>query len=234
MKSLAFIPARGGSKRFPKKNIALLHKKPLINWTIEAALESEKFDKIVVSTDDPVIYKIVTSYTRDQVELHQRSEALSGDAITTSHVLSQYLLDLSKQGETYEQCCLLLPTCPFRSVDDIRAAYQLLTPEIDSVVSMKVSPSIPDLIFQANDRMFAEPFVADSAVLHGKTRSQDYSEMYYPNGAIYLAWTHKFLQRNSFYSHNFKILPMPEYRSVDIDIEEDLIYANALYERFLK
>ncbi|QKI89568.1 cytidylyltransferase domain-containing protein [Thiomicrorhabdus xiamenensis] len=234
MKSIAFIPARGGSKRFPKKNIALLNGKPLVAWTIEAAIESGVFDKIVVSSDDPEILRVAKEYGRDRVSLHQRSDALSGDKITAPQVLGQLLLELAEEGENFAQCCLLLPTCPFRSAQDIRDAHQLLTEEYDSVISMKTSPTVPDFIFKADDCMTAEPLVKDTMVVHGKTRSQDYPDMYYPNGAIYSAWTEVFLKENSFYSSHFRILPMPEFRSVDIDIEEDLIYAHAIYERFLK
>lgn len=234
MKSIAFIPARGGSKRFPKKNIALLNGKPLIAWTIEAALESNVFDKVVLSSDDLQILEVAKHYPDSKLVTHQRSDALSGDTVTAAHVLSELLHDLSNKGEDYQQCCLLLPTCPFRSVEDIRKAKTRLTPDVDSVISMQPSAVVPDFIFGEGEGNKAKAFVENSSVLQGKTRRQDYPNLFYPNGAIYYAWTEKFLESNRFYSSNFKILEMPEFRSVDIDIEEDLIYAHAIYERFLK
>lgn len=234
MKSIAFIPARGGSKRFPKKNIALLNGKPLVAWTIETALESEVFDKVVLSSDDPYVLEVAKQYSNSKLVTHKRSENLSGDTVTAAHVFGELLRDLEEQGEQYEQCCLLLPTCPFRSVEDIQRAKEGLTIDVDSIISMKPSPVVPDFIFGEGKGNKAKAFVENSSVLQGKTRRQDYPNLFYPNGAIYYAWTGKFLESNRFYSSNFKILEMPEFRSVDIDIEEDLIYAHAIYERFLK
>ncbi|MBF6058668.1 acylneuraminate cytidylyltransferase family protein [Thiomicrorhabdus heinhorstiae] len=232
--TIAFIPARGGSKRFPRKNVALLNDKPLIAWTIESAIESGAFEKIVVSSDDLEILEAAEKYGRDKIVLHQRSEAFSGDTVTAPEVLGHLLRELAAQGEEYQRCCLLLPTCPFRSAEDIVKAQALLNAQVDSVISMKPSPVVADFIFQEGNDGVAHPLLEDTRVIQGKTRSQDYPDMYYPNGAIYLAWTETFLKENRFYSRNFKILPMPEFRSVDIDIEEDLIYAHAIYEHFLK
>jgi len=176
---------------------------------------------------------VANKYVGSVLVTHQRQEDLAGDTVTTSQVLKSLLGELELKGESYEQCCLLLPTCPFRSVDDIRKAKKMLTEDVDSVISMKTSPTVPDFIFRENPGSIAKPFVEHSQVINGKTRSQDYPDMYYPNGAVYYAWTKTFCNSSSFYSNNFKILKMPEYRSVDIDIEEDLIYAHAIYERFL-
>lgn len=233
MRSIAFIPARGGSKRFQKKNIAPLNNKPLLAWTLEAALDSGLFDKIVVSSDDEAILQVAQDYGRNQVDLHHRSEVLSGDKVTTAQVLVSLLTELQQQGEHYDQCCLLLPTCPFRDAADIQASQQLLDETVDSVISMKPSPIVPDFVFRALDGQVADPFVKDSSVFKGKTRSQEYANLFYPNGAIYWAWTQSFSQQANFYSPNFKIYAMPEFRSVDIDIEEDLIYAHAIYQRFI-
>lgn len=234
MKSIAFIPARGGSKRFPKKNIAPLNGKPLLAWTIESAIDSGIFSKIVVSSDDEETLQLAEKYGQGKIVLHHRSQKLSGDKVTAAKVLGALLEELQEQGEVFDQCCLLLPTCPFRSAQDIRDAQKLLSPDDNAVISMRTSPTVPDFIFKVDQNLKAEPLVENSRVLHGQTRSQDYPDMFYPNGAIYLAWTKAFLYEYSFYSQHFKILPMPEFRSVDIDIEEDLIYAHAIYERFLK
>lgn len=234
MKTIGLIPARGGSKRFKNKNLSQLNDKPLIAWTIEAALQSGVVDRLILSSDEDKILDIGRAYLDQGLELHKRSEELSSDHATAQQVLTQILENYAVEGEQYDACCLLLPTCPFRSADDIRDSLVLLTEDYDAIISMKESPLVPQFMFQKDDNGLAHSLVDNSQVHQGKTRKQDYPSLYYPNGAIYWAWSDKFVENSGFYCDRLCIYPMPEYRSVDIDIEEDLVYANAIWERFIK
>mgnify|MGYP006307627141 CR=1 FL=1 len=131
VKTIAFIPARAGSKRLPHKNRLLLRGKPLITYTIEAVIESAIFDEIVISTDDAIIIDIAQKY--DGVILHERSEPLAGDGITVTQVLISYLLE---RKSIYDICGVFPPTSPFRNAYHIKEAFCLLQDGIDNVVSV--------------------------------------------------------------------------------------------------
>lgn len=231
-KVLALIPARGGSKRFKRKNLALLNGKPLVQWTIESALASGAFAKVVLSSDDEEILALGQAFAAQGLSLHPRQADLAQDQVTAAQVMQHLLQDLASAGEVYDQCCLLLPTCPFRGVEDIHQCQALLTPQVDAVISMRESPVIAEFLFTADSQHRAQR-VFNSASDLSQTRKQDHQTTYYPNGAIYWAWVGAFMQQGRFYSERFAIYAMPEYRSVDIDIEEDLVYAHAIWARFI-
>jgi CMP-N-acetylneuraminic acid synthetase len=232
-KAIALIPARGGSKRFPGKNIARFIDKPLLCWTLEAAMASNCFEKIVVSSDDDETLEIANRYNNPKVEAIKRSDALSADNATSAMVLNDLLDQCDARGEAYDCCAILLPTCPLRSGADIVNAFELLDSETDAVVSMKASPCIPEFVFTLDGHQKAAPLVKNSALFKGISRRQDYQEMFYPNGAIYLSWTSTYRENESFYTQNFKIYAMPEYRSVDIDVVEDLTLAEAYWKDYI-
>ncbi|MBE0471256.1 MAG: acylneuraminate cytidylyltransferase family protein [Methyloprofundus sp.] len=229
IKSIALIPARGGSKRFPRKNITPLAGKPLICWTIEKVLEANCFDCVMVSSDDPEILAIAGAYQSQGLVLHERPDEFASDTATVTELIDYLIDDLCAQGQEFKIFAEFPPTCPFRSVLDIHAAMQLLTPDIDAVVSMKQSPCVPDFIFEMDEQGQAIPMIADTRLFKGVTRRQSYKPMYYPNGAIYIGWIDAFKRNRGFYSNNMKIFSMPEFRSVDIDTREDLVYAEAVF-----
>jgi len=142
---IAIIPARKGSKRFPGKNKALLGGKPLISWTIESVLSSMIFDFVVFSSDCPDMLQIAGGYSG--ITIHKRPSYLAGDDVTTAQVTASIL-------ENYNDikiCGLFMPTCPFRSSDDIIAAVQNLDASCDSVISMKKMEIIPDFLFRSSE-----------------------------------------------------------------------------------
>jgi len=226
MRNIALIPARGGSKRFPGKNLALLDGKPLVSWTIDAVIKSGIFDKIVFSSDDDELLKIASKY--DKIEIEQRDPSLSGDFITTSNVLENLINKKLLKHESYELCGLFLPTSPFRTAEDIKRAYELLDDKTDSVISYRESRETPEFMFRKSNDNNMHAVFKDSGIFNGMTRTQDHETVYYPNGAIYLAWTEKFLKYKTFYMKNIKGYVMPLDRSLDIDHQEDLIYAKYL------
>ena len=121
-KTLAIIPARGGSKRVPFKNTRELGGKPLIAWTIEAALKSECIDEVYVSTEDPIIEEVAHTY--GCAVLH-RPESLAGDHITTGQVVAHAVEALEADGDKFDKVVILHPTSPFRTTEHIDEAIRL-------------------------------------------------------------------------------------------------------------
>ncbi len=211
---LAIIPARGGSKRIPRKNIKLLHGKPLIQYTINAAEKSKLIDRIVVSTEDNEIRGIVRTFG---VEVLQRPKTLAQDWSKTIDVI----LDAVKKVECDIVVCLQ-PTSPLRITEDVDNAIELfLKGRCESVIS----------VFEAEEnhtwlmKMKEEYLVPIFGNKYFSSRSQDLPKMFIPNGAIFIA-SKKILEKyKSFYTK--KILPyvMPLSRSLDIDSENDFLKA---------
>ncbi len=133
---LAIIPARGGSKGLPNKNIRMLAEKPLIAYTIEAARQSRHVDRVVVSTNDQEIASISRSYQAEIPFL--RPEALAGDDARAIDTYTYTIEKLNKgEGRAYEECIVLLPTSPLRTADDIDQAIELYhNKNADSVISV--------------------------------------------------------------------------------------------------
>lgn len=223
--AIAIIPARGGSKRFPQKNVTLFNDKPLISWTIEAAIEAKCFGCIVVTSDDESILAIASSYAEQGIIPLKRPAELALDTATTAQAILHAIEYFEAKGQYFDVCCELLPTSPLRTGSDIKSAMALLSTDTDAVISMQECPCIPDFIFQADDNNKAIAHMEESKVFSGVTRSQDYPSLYYPNGAIYLGWTKVYKEKVSFYTKNFKVYSMPIKRSIDIDTKDDFTVA---------
>ena len=131
---IAVIPARGGSKSVPKKNIKLLGGKPLIAWSIEVGLKTPEIDRVIVSTDDDEIASVAKQHG---AEVYQRPEHLATDEALVIDALRDLSATLRKEGETAEIMVLLEPTCPLRAVDDVTECLSLLVQGFDSVATFK-------------------------------------------------------------------------------------------------
>lgn len=212
MKILAIIPARGGSKRIPKKNIKKLGGKPLIKYTIDAATESKKIDDVIVSTENQEIHDICKRYGTRVVE---RPEVLATDWAKTIDVI----LDVLNKEEC-KVVVLLQPTCPFRTGKDIDEAINLFlkNPQCDSVISMAEAGSNQCWLMKIKGNKFLTPVFGHK---YFTQRSQDLPKMYVPNGAIYVSTPEVLKKYKSFYTN--KVLPyiMPRERSIDIDDFDD-------------
>ncbi len=228
--AIALIPARANSKRFPRKNLAMLGDKPLLAWTIEAALESGVFDEVVLSSDSDEILQTVSGYQDAGLTYELRSPHLATDDATAVQVLSDVIARRAADGKNYQACSLLLPTCPFRDAQDIQGAFALLTDEVKSVVSMKQTAQLPQFMFRQSEDGLAKVPEQFCSTDFAATRLQANPEYFYPNGAIYFAHTDAFLSEQRFYTDNMKIYSMPEARSIDIDNQVDLVFAQAVLE----
>ncbi|EGR0057829.1 acylneuraminate cytidylyltransferase family protein [Vibrio vulnificus] len=225
MKILAITPARGGSKRLPGKNIKNLNGKPLIQWTIDAALAVQEIARVMVTTDCDEIAEIAKKAGAEVPFI--RPPELATDTSSSSDVIRHALDFYRAQGEEFDFVLLLQPTSPIRSADDIRHAIeQLKAHTADAVVSVcpcDHSPlwanTLPD------DRSMAD-FIRHEV---SQLRSQDLPDYYRINGAIYLTKVSRFYQENSlFLSSNIFAYVMDNESSVDIDHELDFLIAETV------
>lgn len=222
-KVLAIIPARGGSKRLPQKNILDLNGKPLIAWTIESALESKYIDKVMVSTDNLEINKVSKEFGAEVPFI--RPESLSTDHASSIDVIKHAL---SFYHNKFDYVVLLQPTSPLRLFSDIDSAFELITKEVKAVVSVCETEHSPLWSNTLDANLSMRNFIRDE--LKNK-RSQDLPVYYRLNGAIYIAEVNYFYQNNGFFGENTKAYIMPQERSVDIDTELDFEWAQLLMKK---
>lgn len=221
---IALIPARGGSKRLPDKNIKLLNGKPLIAWTIIAARESGLFDDIIVSTDSENIASLAKKFGANVPFI--RPQNLSDDTATTAEVV-RHAVDFIQQAEkvSIDIICLLQPTSPLRTATHIKEAFNLYKEKkAKSVISVcKVEHSL-QLCNQLSNTLSMEGFIK----LENNTRSQDHPVYYRLNGAIYIFDKIHFNDISKIYDKNSYAYIMNRISSVDIDEKEDFIFAESL------
>lgn len=219
---LAIIPARGGSKRLPRKNILDLCGKPLISWSIEAALKSKYISKVVVSSDDEEILNISSNFGADIIK---RPYELANDTATTFDAIKHTINNLEK----YDYIVLLQPTSPLRNEKHIDEAIELLEEKqadaIVSVCEMDHSPLWSNTLPKdGNMRGFLREEILNK-------RSQDLEKYYRLNGAIYICKTDKLLENKSFFlKDNIFAYIMDRKSSIDIDEEIDFLFAQRVIE----
>ena len=212
MKPLVVIPARGGSKGIPKKNIKLLNGKPLINYTIEAAQGVFDDTVICVTTDSQEIKDVVENSTGLQIPF-LRPDELATDTSGTYEVLLHAIDFYKKNGYEADTLILLQPTSPFRTVQHIKDAIKLYSKDVDMVVSVKQTKSNPYYVLFEDDN---DGFLAKSKEA-SFTRRQDCPEVWELNGAIYVI-NIKSLQKEPIGSFKKTIkFVMNETESIDID-----------------
>ncbi len=221
---LGLIPARGGSKGLPRKNIKPLLGKPLVAWTIEQALASKYLDRVVVSTDDKEIVEISRKYGAEVPFL--RPEELATDEAKSIDVVLHAISWVEENDKPYDLLMLLQLTSPLRTEEDIDRAIELLfekgTSAIVSVCEVEYHPYWSNVL-PADGCMkdFIKPEVINK-------RRQELSPFYRLNGAIYLAYCHYLKQEKSFFGDKTFAYIMPRERSIDIDEEIDFILAEIL------
>ena len=219
---LAIIPARGGSKRLPRKNLLDLAGKPLIAWSIEVGLNSKYIDKVVVSSDDTEILKISKKYHTESIV---RPDELASNTATTFDAIKHTIENV----EQYDYVVLLQATSPLRNEKDIDMAIELLeSKKADAVVSVCEMDHSPLWSNTLNKSLSMSTFLKDEVL---NKRSQDLDTYYRLNGAIYICKTDKLLEEESFFlKKNIFAYVMSRERSVDIDEEIDFKIAKALME----
>jgi len=219
-KFLAIIPARGGSKRLPRKNVLDLEGKPLIAWSIEAGLQSDYIDKVVVSSDDAEILAVSEKFG---AEIVKRPDALSSDSSTTFDAIKHTIDNV----EGYEYVVLLQPTSPLRSAKQIDEAIELLEAKnADAVVSVCEMEHSPLWSNTLDNSLSMDNFLSDEVL---NKRSQDLETYFRLNGAIYICKIEKLLEEKSFFlKENIFAYVMSRESSVDIDEEIDFKMAKLL------
>ena len=225
MEIVAIIPARGGSKGIPRKNIKQLFGKPLIVWTIEHAKKSRYIGRITVSTEDKEIAEISKKYGAEVIE---RPEELAKDETPTIDVIFHVL---RVQAENFEPGAIVLlqPTSPLRNTQDIDNAIELfLKNDCESVVSVCEVEHSLYWGFEIENRCLKPIFGGK----YLNMRRQDLSKVYTPNGAIYVSTPEILWKYKSFYCSKTIPYIMPPERSVDIDNEIDFMLAELLMRKY--
>ncbi|MDR2766188.1 MAG: pseudaminic acid cytidylyltransferase [Holosporaceae bacterium] len=223
-RKIAIIPARGGSKRIPRKNIKNFLGKPIIAYSIEAALQSGAFDEVMASTDDQEIADIATEYGA-KVPFF-RSPETSTDMAMTAPVLLEVLNEYKKRGDDFEYCCCIYPCAPFVTPQRLRDGMELLMAKgVDSllpVVRFSYPPLRGVVIRDGKLRMmFPENY---------NVRSQDLEPMYHDAGQFYCFKTAALMAQGKMFCENTLPLEVSELEVQDIDNMEDWTMAELKYK----
>ena len=224
MKTFALIPARGGSKGIPRKNIKLIAGKPLIAWTIEAALRSSLLSAVVVSTDDPEIADVARR-AGAQVPFMRPAELAQDQTPGLDPVL--HALDQLPQ---FDSVLLLQPTSPLRTTDDIDACLQLaFLHKAPSVVSVSEADPHPYWTYRVTEGQALTRFVDSEPV----ARRQDLPQAFALNGALYFAEVNWLRRSGAMLGPETLAYVMPKERSVDLDTPLDWKFAELLLKETL-
>jgi len=224
--ALAIIPARGGSKRVPGKNVHPLRGRPLLAWTVEAALESARFSRVVVSTDDEEIAQVARDWGAEVPFL--RREAADDHAPASAATLAAIEQSEAHWGETWDTVAQLFAVCPLRRARHIREAMDAYAESpADFMLSAYrfhwTNPWWACTLDEAGvpTRLFPDAYV----------RSQDLPPLYGPSGAIWIADAAALREAGTFYGPGHVYWPMEWQAAVDIDSLEDLEIADSLFDR---
>ena len=223
MKKVAIITARGGSKRIPRKNIKEFCGKPILAYSIEAALQSGMFDTVMVSTDDEEIAEIAKKYGAE-VPFY-RSEKTSNDFATTNDVLLEVLAEYEKRGEDFDLGCCIYPTAPFITAERIKEAVKTLMDSTAETLIPVVSFSYPPqraMVIENGRLVFKYPQYIDS-------RSQDLEKHYHDVGQFYVFQTEAFLKNQKLMLGDILPFVISEMEVQDIDTQTDWEIAEMKY-----
>ena len=223
MKTVAIITARGGSKRIPRKNIKEFCGKPILAYSIEAAVQSELFDTVMVSTDDEEIAQIAKRYGAE-VPFY-RSEKTANDFATTNDVLLEVLEEYEKMGEVFDLACCIYPTAPFITSERLaEATNMLMESDADTLIPV-VSFSYPPqraMVIENGRLVFKYPEYIDA-------RSQDLEKHYHDVGQFYVFRTNAFKNNKKLMLGNILPFEISEMEVQDIDTVTDWEIAEMKY-----
>ncbi len=231
-KILGFIPARGGSKGLPGKNIRRLCGKPLIGWTIDQANNSKYFDRVIVSTDDTLIAKVAKTHGGDVPFL--RPDQFARDTSPTLDAVVHALDFLKDRGEQFDYIAILEPTSPLRSSKDLDAAIKQLIDnkkKADSLVSLgEVHMEHPEIIKKVNNGYLA-PYTATTKEVF---RRQDRDKAFFPYGVIYLIKIKTLLSMGTFYPKRTIPYYIQRWQCYEIDDCYDFLCIEAILKQIIK
>ena len=218
MNILGLIPARGGSKGIPGKNIKLLAGKPLLEYTFESAKASALLSRVILSSDDPEIIQTAEKFGLETPFI--RPENLAEDTTTSLEVVKHALEVLKLKGDEYDAVCLLQPTTPFREPGLIDAAIRKFTQgNFDSMISVREVPADfnPHWVFEEKGGRL-QIATGEKEII---SRRQDLPKAFHRDGAIYITKTSVLTEQNSLYGKNIGFINTTGSPYVNIDIPED-------------
>lgn len=222
---LAVIPARGGSKRIPKKNIKPFLGKPMIAWSIEAALESGCFDRVIVSTDDAEIVEVAREWGAEVPFM--RPAELSNDYAGTTPVIHHAVDWFFQQGEKPDKVCCLYATAPFVSASDLRQGLEVLQSEgCAYAFSVTSFPSPIQRAIRITESNRVQMFYPEQFNI----RSQDLEKAWHDAGQFYWGQASAWQQELTLFSSDAAPVHIPRHRVQDIDTMEDWVRAEWLYK----
>jgi N-acylneuraminate cytidylyltransferase len=223
---LAVIPARGGSKRIPRKNIKSFAGKPIIAWSIEAALNSQCFDHVIVSTDDPEIAEVARAWGASIPFV--RPGSLAGDHVATIPVIDHAIRWFESEGVNPADVCCVYATAPFVQAADLNAGFEVLqtTPACEYVFSVTSYPFPIQRAIRINQAGRVEMFNAENFNI----RSQDLEEAWHDAGQFYWGRAHAWKTGVPIFSSGSVPLRLPRHRVQDIDTPEDWLRAEWMFK----
>lgn len=223
--NIAIIPARGGSKRIPRKNIKSFCGKPIIAYSITVAQESKLFDRIIVSTDDQEIASTAIEWGADVPFL--RPKKLADDHATTLDVINHAIDWLNTNDTVYDNACCIYATAPFVRISDLIKGYEQLK-------GAGINFSFPIATFQSSIFRALELTPKNRLKMispnHTNTRTQDLPEAYHDAGQFYWGRTEAFLKSSSRFIEQSSPIHIPRYLAQDIDTQEDWKQAELIYK----
>lgn len=225
MKKIAIIPARGGSKRIPRKNIKNFLGKPIIAYSIEAALESKLFDEVMVSTDDLEIANISRQYGAKVPFL--RSDVNSNDFATTIDVIAEVIAEYKKLGQEFDYTCCIYPCAPFVTAKILASSFKKINSErLDCILPvLKYGHPIQRALKIKKDNT-----IEMIAPEHMQTRTQDLEATYHDLGQFYMFKTTIMIAQKQIWNDNTGYIELREIESHDIDTIEDWELAEFKYK----
>ena len=230
-KRLALLPARGGSKRIPRKNIADFHGRPMISYSINAAFKSGLFDRVHVSSDDDEIRRISDACGADTSP--RRPAELADDFTGILPVAKWVLETFAKDGERYDDVVIVFPCAPMLKPDDLTAAYEIYLDHgrTRNLLSVCRAPSHVERYYRRQENGALAPLTPGGNLV----RSQDLDTAYYETGTFTIFSAEWLLSSETLFDDtNYISYELPPWRSVDIDSPEDLENAKALYAAFAR
>lgn len=226
---IAVIPARGGSKRIPRKNIRDFCGKPMIAWSIEAARESGCIDKVVVSTDDPAIAEVARAHGAEVPFM--RPAELADDYAGTTVVVQHAVQSLIAAGVAVDEVCCLYATAPFVSAGDLAQGLRLLQ---ESGAAYAFSVTTYTFPIQRALKLTPAGRIDMFDHRHADTRSQDLEEAFHDCGQFYWGTRQAWLEAQAIYADHSVPVMVPRYRVQDIDTPEDWERAVLMFEGLRK
>ena len=221
MKTIAFIPVRGGSKSIINKNIKLFCGKPLVYWVSKAAQDSLNIDEIIVATDSADIKKTVLDFGFNKLNVYDRSEQNALDTSSTESVMLEYLENANNGGDTF---ILIQATSPFLQSEDItNAVDQYQKTGVDSLLSCT---QVKRFFWEENGKPLNYDYKA-------RPRRQDFKGSLIENGALYINSVNNILEHGNRLSGEIGIYIMPEYTMTEIDEPDDWVYAEHLMKKYI-